>query len=306
MKIWMDGLLHEEQNALTPVMTHTLHYGTGVFEGIRSRNARENETVVFRLMDHLARLRRSATAMHINYKYTDDELRQAIIQVLDSNDLQDAYIRPLVFVGTGSMSLDLASAGNIAHVIIAAWKWDNYFSFPVLSGVSVVTGVGRRITCQPEICQAKVAGDYANAYVATMAAKAKGADDAILVDEYGYITEAAAANIFLVRNGVLYTPTCRVALSGITRSSILQLAMPLGLKVCESDITVDELANAEELFLTGTAYGIVPVTSLDGQPVTDGKVGAITRRLHDAYQYAVHNQHSFTSNVWLTQRMQVA
>lgn len=306
MKIWMDGEVVDEQNARISVMSHTLHYGTGVFEGIRARRTSENSMVVFRLMDHLARLKRSADAMNIVYQYSDAELCQAVIDVLNSNKLQDAYIRPLVFIGTGSLSLDLGSAENATHIIIAAWKWDNYFSAVDLSGISVVTDVGRRVICQPELRQAKVAGAYANAYIATMVAKSKGADDAILVDENGYIAEAAAANIFIVRGDRLYTPTCRVALAGITRNTISHLAAPLGFKVYEYDVTTEDINNADEIFLTGTAYGIVPVVNVDGKPVAGGKPGSITRQLHSSYQYAVHNRHSFASNVCVEQKMRVA
>lgn len=306
MKIWMDGVLVDEQNARTSVMSHTLHYGTGVFEGIRARRTNDNSTVVFRLMDHLARLRRSADAMNITCQYSDAELCQAVIDVLDSNKLQGAYIRPLLFIGSGSLSLDLESAENVVHTIIAAWKWDNYFSAEDLSGISVVTDIGRRIICQPELRQAKVAGAYANAYIATMVAKARGVDDTILVDENGYVAEAAAANIFIVRGDRLYTPTCRVALAGITRNTISHLAAPLGFKVYECDVTTEDLNDADEIFLTGTAYGIVPVVNMDGKPVAGGKPGPITRKLHGSYQHAVHKRHSFSSNVSVELKIRVA
>lgn len=301
MKAWMNGELVDETNANVSVMSHTLHYGTGVFEGIRSYSAGDN-TVVFRLMDHLERLERSARAMCLELNFTLDELRQGVVDVLSHNGLQDAYIRPLVFVGPGSLALNFHAGANALNILIAARKWDRYFEADGPSGVSVVTDVGRRLTSQSELHQAKVAGAYANSYVATMAARAAGADEAVLVDEKGYIAEASAANIFIVRNGVMYTPTCRAALAGITRDTVISLAGQLGVQVCEADITTDDLYNAEEIFLTGTACEVVPVTKVDGHLISSGAMGPITIGLNKAYQRTVRARHSYHSNTWIDKK----
>lgn len=296
MKTWIDGELVDNENCLVSVLSHTLHYGTGVFEGIRAYRAGEH-VIVFRLMDHLARLEQSANAMGFELKYSEDELREAVIKVLCSNNLRDAYIRPLIFVGPGSLSLSWQSGNNELCTMVAAWKWDSYFDSDCISGISVATGVGRRLISQSGLHQAKVVGTYVNGYAATMAAKAVGADEALLIDEDGCIAEATAANIFMVREGKLCTPTCRAALAGITRDTIVHLARPLGFNVCENDLVVEDLYGADEVFLTGTACEVVPVTKVDGQLVGDGRVGPITQRLYAAYQRAVHSAYSFTSNV---------
>ncbi|MBL4748088.1 MAG: branched-chain amino acid transaminase [Magnetovibrio sp.] len=296
MKIWMDGQLLDEDKARVSVMSHTLHYGTGVFEGIRSY-ASEDSTVVFRLMDHLDRLERSAQAMNLKVRYSKTQLRDAVIDVLCQNNLTDAYIRPLIFVGAGSLSLNFHAAQSPVGVLVAAQKWDRYFESDELTGITVATSIGRRITSQPELHQAKVSGFYANSYAATMAAQAAGAVDAILLDERGFIAEAAVANVFLVRGGKLHTPTCRAALAGYTRDSIIHLAAGLGLEVHEGDLTVEDMLAADEVFLTGTACEVVPVTKVDKKIIKNGAAGPITRQLHTAYQHAARNRHSFKSNV---------
>lgn len=298
MKAWIDGGLMDEEHGLVSIMSHTLHYGTGVFEGIRSYGVGEN-TVVFRLADHVERLQRSAQAMHLDLKFTTQEICNAVLEVLSANKLQDAYIRPLIFVGPGTLSLDFHPVGNAISTLIAARKWDRYFDADGLTGISVVTGVGRRLTSQTGLHQAKVAGAYANSYVATMAAKAVGADEAILVDESGCIAEAAAANIFTVRGGVVHTPTCRAALAGITRDTIIQLSQKLGLKTVETDIVVDDLYGVDEIFLTGTACEVVPVTKVNGKHIGKGSVGPVTQALHESYQRTVHGRDSFSSNGWI-------
>jgi len=302
MKAWIDGELVDEENGLVSAMSHTLHYGTGVFEGIRAYGVND-DTLVFRLMDHLERLERSARAMHFDIKFSLEQLRDAVIDVLRHNDLQDAYIRPLIYVGAGSLALNFHASANPLSTMIAARKWDRYFEADGLSGISVVTGIGRRLTSQTELHQAKVAGAYANSYVATMAAQKAGADEAILVDENDCISEASAANIFHVQDGVLYTPTCRTALAGITRDTIILIARQRGLKVCEVELTADDLYGAAEIFLTGTACEVVPVTAVDGKSIGEGAgagtVGPLTQELHTAYQRTVRSRHSFSSNTWI-------
>lgn len=305
MKAWVDGKLIDEENGLVSIMSHTLHYGTGVFEGIRSYGVGDN-TVVFRLMDHIERLQRSARSMHFDLKFTAQELSDAVLEVLSANKLQDAYIRPLIFVGPSTLSLDFHAVGNAKSTLIAARKWDRYFDTGGLTGISVVTGVGRRLLGQPELHQAKVSGSYANSYVATMAAKAAGADEAIMVDEGGCIAEAAASNIFSVRGGEVHTPTCRAALAGITRDTIMHLAEQLGLNVIETDMVAADLYGADEIFLTGTACEVVPVTSVDSKSIGSGAVGPVTQALHESYQRTVHGRHSYTSNGWIEHKSKAA
>lgn len=294
MKIWMNGTLIDEEQCCISVLSHGLHYGTSAFEGIRAYDS-GSDVVIFRMMDHLARLRRSAAALGVPVHYSDEDLRDAITTVVRENGLRCAYIRPLISIGPGSLSLNLSSADNQPVVVIAAWDWGSYFSAD--QGISLITGVGRRVSSQAQLRQAKVSGAYANAYVASAAAREKGADEALLLDESGFLAEASAANIFLVKNGILMTPTCRAALAGITRDTIMTLANHLGYDVQEGDLSVKSLHEADEVFLTGTACQVTPVTNVDGRTVNGGNVGDVTRQLQCSYLTAVHSSSSFVSNV---------
>jgi len=287
---WFDGKILNDSDAGISVMSHTLHYGTGVFEGIRSYTT-ETGYNVFRLEEHINRLIRSAKSLRIQIPYTLRELCDAVHLVLKENHLNDAYIRPLVFLGEGNMGLDVDAPGkpNPVHVMISAWKWDSYFNSAALAGIRATISNYRRVFSDSTLVQAKANGHYLNSYCAHMAAKALGYDEALLMDADGFLAEASASNLFIVKNGTIFTPLLTSALAGITRNTIITLCSEEGFQVIESFITVKDVMNSDEIFLTGTACEVSPVISIDNRPVGTGVVGTITKALFARYQKTVRN-----------------
>ncbi len=284
MQIWLDGKTYPSHEARISVMSHTLHYGTGVFEGIRSYRT-EDGFSAFRLEDHVLRLFRSAEALDMHIPYEPAEVCHAVNRVLEANELLDAYIRPLVFLGEGSMGLDVKAQGkrNPVHLMISAWEWPSYFG-QSMPGIRAMLAEHRRVFSSPTLVQAKAAGHYLNSYSAYASAKANGYDEALLLDDEGHLAEATAANLFVVKDGVLRTPFTTSALEGITRDTIITLAKISGYTVMESRIKPDELLDGDEVFLTGTAYEVAPIISVNGQAIGDGSVGPITAQLTKRYQ----------------------
>ncbi|KXS31256.1 MAG: Branched-chain amino acid aminotransferase [Candidatus Gallionella acididurans] len=292
MKNWFDGKILKNLDAGISVMSHTLHYGTGVFEGIRSYKTVTGYNV-FRLEEHIDRLIRSAKSLRIQIPYTVRELCEAVHHVLKENHLSDAYIRPLVFLGEGNMGLDVGAPGkpNPVHVMISAWKWDSYFKNSALAGIHATISNYRRVFSDSTLVQAKANGHYLNSYCAHMAAKALGYDEALLMDADGFLAEASASNLFIVKNGTIYTPLLTSALAGITRDTVITLCREESYPVVESCITVKDVMSSDEIFLTGTACEVSPVISIDGLPVGTGIVGTITKMLSSRYQETVRNNH---------------
>lgn len=286
--IWYDGKLVPWREANTHVLTHTLHYGMGVFEGIRAY-ATASGAAIFRLQEHTDRLFRSAHIVGMPMPYSKDEINQACRQAVRTNNLSSAYIRPMCFYGSEGMGI---RADNLrVHVIVAAWEWGAYLGADGLErGIRMRTSSFSRHHVNITMCKAKANGNYMNSMLALADAVRDGYDEAMLLDTEGYVAEGSGENIFLVRDGVLYTPDLTSALEGITRDTILRFAADLGMSVKEKRITRDEVYIADEVFLTGTAAEVTPVREVDGRTIGLGRRGPITERLQQLYFDQVHGR----------------
>ena len=286
--IWYDGKLVPWREAQTHVLTHTLHYGMGVFEGVRAYKAAKG-TAIFRLQAHTDRLFRSAHILGMKIPYDKDTINEATRQAVRENKLESAYIRPMCFYGSEGMGL---RADNLkVHVIVAAWHWGAYLGEDgQKNGIRVRTASITRHHVNITMCKAKANGNYMNSMLALREALACGCDEALLLDPEGYVAEGSGENIFVVRDGVIYTPELTSALDGITRATVIQLAEELGLKVREKRITRDEVYVADEAFFTGTAAEVTPIRELDGRAIGAGKRGPITERLQSLYFDVVHGR----------------
>ena len=286
--IWYDGKLVPWRDATTHVLTHTLHYGMGVFEGVRAYETPKG-TAIFRLQAHTDRLFRSAHILGMAIPYSKDEIIAATLAAVRENQLKSAYIRPMCFYGSEGMGL---RADNLlVHVIVAAWTWGSYLGEDgQKNGIRVRTSSYNRHHVNITMCRAKANGQYMNSMLALREAQASGCDEALLLDTEGYVSEGSSENIFIVREGVLYTPEITSALDGITRATVMQLAADLGIKVVEKRITRDEVYIADEAFFTGTAAEVTPICELDGRKIGIGKRGPITGKLQALYFDLVHGR----------------
>ncbi|MGG5871109.1 branched-chain amino acid transaminase [Pseudomonas peli] len=279
--IWYDGELVPWRNATTHVLTHTLHYGMGVFEGVRAYNTPQG-TAIFRLQAHTDRLFDSAHIMGMKIPFSKDEINEATRAAVRENNLESAYIRPMVFYGSEAMGL--RASGLKTQVIVAAWSWGAYMGDEALQvGIKVRTSSFTRHHVNISMTRAKANGNYINSMLALQEAISGGADEAMLLDTEGYVAEGSGENIFLVRNGVIYTPEVTSCLNGITRNTILTLAAEHGLEVIEKRITRDEVYIADEAFFTGTAAEVTPIREVDGRQIGAGRRGPITEKLQTAY-----------------------
>lgn len=281
--IWMNGEFVAWEDAKVHVLTHALHYGTGVFEGMRA-HATEKGTAIYRTADHLERLRRSAELYYMPVPYTADELRTAIHEVVGRNELTEAYIRPLVFRGYGEMGLFPLEAP--VDVTIAAWKWAPYLGEDSMrTGVRGKVSSWRRISSDSLIPHAKATGQYLNSVLAKIESHKAGYEEAILLDAHGHVCEGSGENIFIVRDGVIHTPgQTNGILEGINRRSVIQVAQDLGYEVVDRAIARAELYLADEVFVTGTATLLpVPVREVDDHSIGDGTAGPITQNLQKVY-----------------------
>jgi len=295
--IWMDGKMVPWRDARTHVLTHTLHYGMGVFEGVRAYET-EGGTAIFRLEEHTRRLFNSARILGMRIPYAADELSAAQIAAVRENGLKTAYIRPMCFYGAEGMGL---RADNLeVHVIVAAWTWGSYLGEENMTrGIRVRTSSYNRHHVNVTMCKAKANGNYMNSMLALQEAVSCGYDEAMLLDTEGYVAEGSGENIFLVHDGVLHTPDLTSALDGITRRTILALAEEEGLRVVEKRITRDEVYIADEAFFTGTAAEVTPIREVDGRPIGEGTRGPITQRLQSLYFDVVKGRHP-KHEAWLT------
>ncbi|HLH45607.1 MAG TPA: branched-chain amino acid transaminase [Acidimicrobiales bacterium] len=288
-KIWMDGELVDWNEARIHVLTHTLHYGCGVFEGVRAYRT-EHGPAVFRLTDHIRRLLASARIFMIDVPYGLDELVAATLQTVAVNGLEECYIRPLVYLGYGEMGLNpLPCTVNVA---IAVWPWGAYLGPEGMErGVRMKISSWQRHAPNAMPPAAKGTGMYINSSMAKVEALKAGYDEAILLSPQGYVSECTGENLFLVRNGALVTPPAAAgALEGITQSTVSTLATDLGLEVRVGNILRSDLYVADEAFLTGTAAEVVPISSVDDRVLGDGRPGPVTRQLQELYTQAVHGR----------------
>jgi branched-chain amino acid aminotransferase len=295
--IWYDGQLVPWREATTHVLTHTLHYGMGVFEGVRAYKTTQG-TAIFRLPAHTDRLFRSAHILGMNIPYDKATLNEATRAAVRENKLDSAYIRPMCFYGSEGMGL---RADNLkVHVIIAAWHWGAYLGEEGQKrGIRVRTSSFNRHHINITMCRAKANGQYMNSMLALREALSCGCDEALLLDTEGYVAEGSGENIFLVRDGVLYTPDITSALDGITRATVMQLAADAGLKVVEKRITRDEVYIADEAFFTGTAAEVTPIRELDGRSIGAGSRGPITEKLQSLYFDLVYGRNAKYA-AWIT------
>jgi branched-chain amino acid aminotransferase len=295
--IWYDGKLVPWREATTHVLTHTLHYGMGVFEGVRAYKA-EQGTAIFRLDEHTDRLFRSAHILGMKMPYDKATISEAQRTVVRENKLESGYLRPMAFFGSEAMGI---SAKNLSvHVIVAAWPWGAYLGQEALEhGIRVKTSSFSRHHANVTMCKAKANGNYMNSILAHKEAEMDGYDEALLLDVDGFVSEGSGENIFIVRDGKLYTPDPSSALVGLTRDTIIQLAEEIGLKVVEKRITRDEVYIADEAFFTGTAAEVTPIRELDNRQIGSGDRGPITARLQAMYFDCVHGRDNRHTE-WLT------
>jgi len=295
--IWLDGKMVPWRDARTHVLTHTLHYGMGVFEGVRAYGT-EKGTAVFRLPEHTRRLFDSARILKMKMPFSPEEISAAQLAAVRENGLKTAYIRPMCFYGSEGMGL---RADNLqVHVMVAAWTWGSYLGEENMTrGIRIHTSSYSRHHVNVTMCKAKANGNYMNSMLALQEALACGYDEAMLLDTEGYVAEGSGENIFLVRDGVLYTPDLTSALDGITRRTIFTLAAEEGLDVVEKRITRDEVYIADEAFFTGTAAEVTPIREVDQRPIGTGTRGPITERLQSLYFDVVKGRHPKHAQ-WLT------
>lgn len=295
--IWLDGEMVPWREAKVHVLTHTLHYGMGVFEGVRAYKA-EKGTAIFRLDDHTHRLLRSAHILGMKIPYDAETLNQAQIAAVAENNLNSAYIRPMCFFGSEGMGL---RADNLkVHVTVAAWEWGAYLGEESLNnGIRVRVSSFTRHHVNITMCRAKANGNYMNSMLALKEALDDGYDEALLLDVDGFVMEGSGENIFILRDGVIYTPDLTSALDGITRNTVIILAQELGIPVVEKRITRDEVYIADEAFFTGSAAEVTPIREVDNRNIGNGTRGPVTERLQGLYFDQVHGRRHEHSE-WLT------
>jgi branched-chain amino acid aminotransferase len=296
-KIWMDGKFVNWADANVHILTHTLHYGTGAFEGIRCYKSGKG-SAIFRLEEHVDRLFDSCHILKIKSPYSADKIKKAIIETVKINKLKECYIRPIVFIGYGAMGLH--PKDNPVKVAIAAWPWGAYLGEDgIKNGIRVKVSSFTRLHVNVTMTKSKTCGDYVNSSLAKSEALECGYDEALILDTSGYVSEGTGQNIFIVRDGVLMTPPLPSVLEGITRKSIIEMASREKIKFFETNFTRDEVYIADEAFFTGTAAEVTPIREVDGRVIGNGKPGLITKRLQSLFFKAVKGS-AKGYNSWLT------
>ena len=281
-RIWLDGRFVDWSEARVHVLTHTLHYGLGVFEGIRCYRTADGRSAVFRLGDHLRRLYDSAHINLMKVPFPREVVEEACLETLRQNELPEGYLRPLVFIGDGEMGLN--PGGNAIRVAVIAWAWGRYLGEEgVQRGIRAKVSTFSRHHVNAKMTKGKTCGDYVNSILAKREALLDGYDEAILLDTQGLVSEASGENLFVVRDGVLATPSLYSVLGGVTRDSVLEIARDKGIEVEERAITRDELYVADEVFLTGTAAEVTPIREIDRRQIGAGARGPVTALLQSAY-----------------------
>ena len=289
-KLWMNGTMIEQPDAKVHVLTHSLHYGMAVFEGVRAYQTADNRTAIFRLKEHTERLLGSAKIFQMNVPFDAATLEQAHKDVVKQNNLAEAYIRPLIWVG--AEKLGLSSRDNSINAMVAAWHWGAYLGEEgIKNGIRVKTSSFTHHMTNVTMCKAKASSNYPVSIMANQEVTRNGYDEAILMDPQGYVCQGAGENLFLVKDGVLHTPDLAGgALDGITRRTILQFAADLGIKVVERRITRDEFYLADEIFMTGTAAEVTPIREYDDRTIGNGGRGPLTEQLQTLYFDVVHGR----------------
>ena len=297
-QIWLDGELVPWQEAKVHVLTHTFHYGLGVFEGVRAYKTESQGTCIFRLREHTDRLFRSAKILQMDMPWDKAILNEAQREVVRVNELEEGYLRPMCFLGSEGMGL---RADNLkTHVMVAAWPWPSYMDPEARDrGIAVRTSSYTRHHVNITMCKAKANGNYINSIMALREALDSGCEEALLLDNEGYVAEGSGENFFMVRDGVIYTPDLTSCLDGITRNAIFQIAADEGYQVREKRITRDEVYICDEAFFTGTAAEVVPIRELDRRQVGEGRRGPVTEKLQAIYFDAVRGR-SARYGEWLT------
>ncbi|MCK9359514.1 branched-chain amino acid transaminase [Acidithiobacillus sp.] len=279
--IWFDGKMVPWREATVHGLTHSLHYGMGCFEGERAY-ATAQGTAIFRLPEHTKRLFNSAKILQMDVPFTQDQINDATKEVIRANHLESAYIRPLLFYGAEGMGL--SAKGLKVHALIAAWSWGSYLGQEALEkGIRVKVSSFSRHHVNVHLCKAKATGNYMNSMLAQREAASCGYDEALLLDREGYVAEGSGENIFMIRDGILYTPTLTSALEGITRDTILKFARDAGIPIVEKQLTRDEFYIADEAFFTGTAAEVTPIREIDNRIIGEGCRGPVTELLQSRY-----------------------
>ena len=297
-QIWLDGELVPWQEARVHVLTHTFHYGLGVFEGVRAYKTESQGTCIFRLHEHTDRLFRSAKILQMDMPWDKQALNEAQCEVVRVNELEEGYLRPMCFLGSEGMGL---RADNLkTHVMVAAWPWPSYMDPEARDrGIAVRTSSYTRHHVNITMCKAKANGNYINSIMALREALDSGCEEALMLDNEGYVAEGSGENFFMVRDGVIYTPDLTSCLDGITRNAIFKIAADEGYQVREKRITRDEVYICDEAFFTGTAAEVVPIRELDRRQIGEGSRGPVTEKLQGIYFEAVRGRSSRYAE-WLT------
>jgi len=296
--IWLDGDFIPWDEARVHILTHTLHYGLGVFEGIRAYQCHDGRTAIFRLKEHIQRLYDSAHVMQLAVPFTQKQVEDACVEILRRNQQKEAYLRPLVFVGDGVMGLNPGT--NPIRVTIISWVWGAYLGDEGLKkGIRLKTSAFTRHHVRIMMTKTKTVGNYVNSILAKREAIQAGYDEALLLDTEGYVSEASGENIFIVKNGILRTPPLTAILPGITREAVLTLSRDMGTTVREGKFSLDDLYLADEAFLTGTAAEVTPVREVDGRIIGPGTPGPVTQKLQSVFFDVVKGQNPQYQH-WLT------
>jgi len=297
-KIWMDGHLVEWRDAKIHVLSHTLHYGCGAFEGVRAYNAKGG-TAIFRLREHTERLFNSAKILRMKIPFSMQQVMDAQREVVRANGLESCYIRPLTWIG--SQKLGVSPKGNTIHLMVAAWSWGAYLGEEGMKrGIRVKTSSYTRHHVNITMTQAKAVSNYTNSILANMEVTDEGYDEALLLDASGFVSEGAGENLFIIKGGVVYTPDLSAgALNGITRNTVFAICQDLGLKLVEKRITRDEVYICDEAFFTGTAAEVTPIRELDRIELGAGSRGPITEKIQSAFFDIVNGRNPKYAE-WLT------
>ncbi len=281
-KIWVDGKFVDWKDANVHILTHTLHYGGGVFEGIRAYKTKTGPAV-FRLSEHIDRLFYSASVLEMEIPFSKQEIEKAVLETIRINEVEECYIRPIIFFGYEKMGLN--PNGSPTQVAIAVWPWGAYLGDKETIKVKISKYI--RIHPKSTVADAKICGHYVNSILASLEIQKAGFDEALLLDYKGYVAEGPGENIFIIKNKVIYTPFSGRVLAGITRDSVIKIANDLDIKVEEKNITVDELKSADEAFFSGTAVEICSIGQIDEVLINNGKTGEITKKIKESYNKAI-------------------